>query len=565
MTLPEASPDSLREPTAASSRYQVITTLGQGGMARVLLTLSRGPAGVNKLLVVKELRAELKDDPEFLTMFLDEARIAARLNHPNVIQTYEVSSDGEHPVIVMEYLEGQSLGALLGRIGRKVMPLDVHLYILAQTLAGLHYAHELRDFDGTPLGVVHRDVSPHNVFVTYDGQVKLVDFGIAKAAGSTSLTRAGVFKGKVAYAAPEQLASRPVDRRADVFSLGVMLWEAIAQRRLSAGEIEVAVMRRRVDGEDPKIKDVAPETPDELARICDKATALDPEGRYATAAELRAALEGYLETSKRVGAHDVGRLVETVFAAERARIRLLVDVRMKELSAAGAASAILSEATSSTRSDLPTTVTPPPRSGVTGDKVSSTVSSGEAMPAASGSDPRRGRGILVLGVVAAAAAITFLVLARRLGVDASPPASASLASASAPTAIAEATVDLTISADPREARLFLDDVALATNPFHGAMPRSSLTRRLRVSAPGFATEERLISFDRDLNLEMALKLAPIGSAAPVSAAAARPLPGPLPAGTSAPRAATPAATNATPGEVVGAPPRKKPRPIDDTF
>ncbi|MFS8066797.1 MAG: protein kinase domain-containing protein, partial [Byssovorax sp.] len=153
MTLPEASPDSLREPHA-SSRYQVITTLGQGGMARVLLTLSRGPAGVNKLLVVKELRAELKDDPEFLTMFLDEARIAARLNHPNVIQTYEVSSDGEHPVIVMEYLEGQSLGALLGRVGRKGMPLDVHLYMLAQTLAGLHYAHELRDFDGAPLGVV---------------------------------------------------------------------------------------------------------------------------------------------------------------------------------------------------------------------------------------------------------------------------------------------------------------------------------------------------------------------------------------------------------------------------
>ncbi len=563
MTTPEASPESRREPPAASSRYQVITTLGQGGMARVLLTLSRGPAGVSKLLVVKELRAELKDDPEFLVMFLDEARIAARLNHPNVIQTYEVSSDGEHPVIVMEYLEGQSLGALLGRVGRKAMPVDLHLHVLAQALAGLHYAHELRDFDGTPLNVVHRDVSPHNVFVTYDGQVKLVDFGIAKAAGSTGLTRAGVFKGKIAYAAPEQIASLPVDRRADVFSLGVMVWEAIAGRRLTLGEMEGAVMRRRVDGEEPKIKDVAPETPDELARICDKATARDPADRYATAAELRAAIEGYLETSKRLGAHDVGALVETAFAADRAKIRLRIEVRMKELSAAGPASSSLVDAPASTRGEQPTTVTPAPRSASTGDRVISTVKSGEAMPAtANGSDPKRGRGLAALGVVAVAAILGVLI-ARRSGGDASPSPSAS-----ATAAAVEATVNLSIAAEPPEARLFLDDVALATNPFHGAMVRSLLARRLRVAAPGFATEERFITFDRDLTLEMALKPAPIGAAAPAATATAAARPSPQAAGASAPRAATPTATTAptaAPGDVVGGPPRKKPRPIDDTF
>jgi eukaryotic-like serine/threonine-protein kinase len=560
MTLPEASPESLREPPAASSRYQVITTLGQGGMARVLLTLSRGPAGVSKLLVVKELRAELKDDPEFLVMFLDEARIAARLNHPNVIQTYEVSSDGEHPVIVMEYLEGQSLGALLGRVGRKAMPVDLHLHVLAQALAGLHYAHELRDFDGTPLNVVHRDVSPHNVFVTYDGQVKLVDFGIAKAAGSTGLTRAGVFKGKIAYAAPEQIASLPVDRRADVFSLGVMVWEAIAGRRLTLGEMEGAVMRRRVDGVEPKIKDIAPETPDELARICDRAMARDPADRYATAAELRAAIEAYLETSKRLGAQDVGALVEAAFAADRAKIRLRIDARMKELSAAGPASSSLVDAPASTRAEQATTVTvtPAPRSEVTGDRAISTVKAGEAMPAqASGSDAKRGLGLVVLGGVAVAA-IVGLLLARRSGGDASPTSAIAPASAAAP----EATVNLSIAAEPAEARLFLDDVALATNPFHGAMPRSPLARRLRVAAPGFATDERLITFDRDLNLEMALKPTPIGSAAPATTAAP---PRPPAAGASPPRAAPPIAATAAPGEPVGAPPRKKPRPIDDTF
>ena len=567
MTPPEASPEPRSEQPAAPSRYQVITTLGQGGMARVLLTLSRGPAGVSKLLVVKELRAELKDDPEFLVMFLDEARIAARLNHPNVIQTYEVSSDGEHPVIVMEYLEGQSLAALLGRVGRKAMPVELHLHVLAQALAGLHYAHELRDFDGTPLNVVHRDVSPHNVFVTYDGQVKLVDFGIAKAAGSTGLTRAGVFKGKVAYAAPEQIASLPVDRRADVFSLGVMVWEAIAGRRLTLGEMEGAVMRRRVDGEEPKIKDIAPETPDELARICDKAMARDPADRYATAAELRAAIEGYLETSKRLGAHDVGALVERAFAADRAKIRLRIEVRMKELSAAGPASSSLVDAPASTRGEQPTTVTPAPRSASTGDRVISTVKSAEAMaPTASGSGSKRGLGLVALGGLAVAA-ILGLLIAQRSGGDAKPQPSAS-----ATTAVAEATVNLSIAAEPPEARLFLDDVALATNPFHGAMVRSLLARRLRVAAPGFATEERLITFDRDLTLEMALKPAPIGTAAPaVTTPTAAARPSPQAAGASAPRAATPTATTApttttaAPGDAVGGPPRKKPRPIDDTF
>jgi serine/threonine-protein kinase len=213
--------------TSFGGKYRPIATLGQGGMARVLLTVAQSGPGVHKLLVVKELKPDLVKDAEFVTMFVDEARLAARLNHPNVLTTYEIGESGGAPFLVMEYLEGQPLHAVLPRVGRTAMPLTAHLAILQKALAGLHYAHELRDFDGSPMNVVHRDVSPQNVFVCYDGQVKLLDFGIAKASGSVARTETGVFKGKLGYIAPEQITSPTVDRRADVFSVGVMLWEAL--------------------------------------------------------------------------------------------------------------------------------------------------------------------------------------------------------------------------------------------------------------------------------------------------------------------------------------------------
>ncbi|RYE80054.1 MAG: serine/threonine protein kinase, partial [Myxococcales bacterium] len=332
--------DALPETT---SRYQVITKLGQGGMAQVLLVLARGRAGVNKLLVVKELLAELREDPEFVAMFLDEAGLAVRLNHPNVIQTYEVDDSRAHPSIVMEYLEGQSLSALINRVGRAKMPLDLHLYILAQAAAGLHHAHDLCDFDGTPLGVVHRDVSPHNIFVTYDGQVKVVDFGIAKVANSARKTAIGVFKGKVNYASAEQILGEPVDRRSDCFTLGILLWEALARQRLSFREPEGEVMQRRLKGLDPAIQSVAPETPDELARICDKALQRLVTDRFESAEAFRVALETHLETSKRVGSRELGELIRGAFAQERAEIRRQIDARMKTLAQPGAMATLPTE------------------------------------------------------------------------------------------------------------------------------------------------------------------------------------------------------------------------------
>src|SRR5689334_3257328 len=186
-------------------KYRLIAELGHGGMAEVYLAVVRGPAGFNKLVVVKQIRPQLAEDPEFLAMFLDEARLAARLSHPNVVQTNEVGQEGERHFLAMEYLDGQPLSRINQRLGPKGgLPLVMHLRVIADLLGGLHYAHELSDYDGTPLGVVHRDVTPHNIFITYDGVVKVVDFGIAKARDALTLTKVGIIKGKIAYMAPEQ-------------------------------------------------------------------------------------------------------------------------------------------------------------------------------------------------------------------------------------------------------------------------------------------------------------------------------------------------------------------------
>jgi serine/threonine protein kinase len=318
----------------AIGKYRLVAAIGHGGMADVYLAASQGPAGFNKLLVVKELRPALAFDPEFLTMFLDEARLAARLNHPNVVQTYEVGTDDERYFIAMEYLDGQPLHRVLRRASerRNTLPLEAHLRILSEVLGGLHYAHDLRDFDGTPLQVVHRDVSPQNVFITYDGQIKLVDFGIAKALDSAAQTRAGTFKGKASYMAPEQARGEEVDRRSDVFAVGVMLWEALAKRRMWKGVPEVSVVRRMAAGDFPDLREHAAGTDEGLLAICERALAVEPARRFASAAEFQAALEAWLARQPDpMPPRKVGELVAAAFSGERERMRAVVEQQLRRL------------------------------------------------------------------------------------------------------------------------------------------------------------------------------------------------------------------------------------------
>ncbi|HEY5453383.1 MAG TPA: serine/threonine-protein kinase, partial [Polyangia bacterium] len=216
----------------AVGKYRIVMPLGQGGTADVYLAVADGPSGFTKLVVVKVLRKSLASDADFRLMFVSEARLAARLHHPNIVQTNEVIEVDGASVLVMEYLDGQPLSQVIVRGKQGAFTLAMQLRVLVDALAGLHAAHELADFDGTPLGVVHRDVSPHNLFVTLEGHAKVLDFGIAKLERSLVETEVGTVKGKLRYMAPEQIASDKLDRRADIYAAGVILWEALTGERM---------------------------------------------------------------------------------------------------------------------------------------------------------------------------------------------------------------------------------------------------------------------------------------------------------------------------------------------
>src|SRR5580658_3648639 len=308
-----------------SRRYKVIAKLGEGGMARVHLAVVRGVAGVRKLVVLKSVRPELLSDRRICEMFLAEARLAATFNHPNIVQTFEVIVAKGRPLLVMEYVEGQPFS----RIGRKrALPPALPLFVLVQVLSGLDYAHKFRDIDGTELNLVHRDISPQNVLVTYDGHVKLLDFGIAKFVGSSGDAETGELKGKVRYMAPEQmLGSAKLDLRADIFSVGVMLWEAVTRRRLWKGMSDEQVIQTVLEGEGvPAPRTVDPDVPLCLDAICMRALARECDERYESAAAMEADLDAAIEElGLRTDHRQVGRFVSETFTELRTSIQSIIE------------------------------------------------------------------------------------------------------------------------------------------------------------------------------------------------------------------------------------------------
>jgi len=314
-------------------KYRLFARLGSGGMADVYLAVARGAMNVNRLVVIKRLRDEHTSDPGTREMFLNEARLAARLNHPNVIQTFEAGSEAGSFFLAMEYVEGQPLSRVLTAFKRqgKILEPRIAARICSDALSGLHYAHELCDFDGTRLEIVHRDVSPQNVMLTYEGAVKLVDFGIAKAAGSAE-TEHGVFKGKVAFMAPEQVRAENVDRRADLFAMGIVLWESVTGRPLMAESTPAATLYNLMTKQIPRASSVNPAVPAALDEIIERALRRDVDERYQTAKEMREDLEAFITSVRGVTSDEIGQLTKTLFAETREKVQAQIKAQLAMLS-----------------------------------------------------------------------------------------------------------------------------------------------------------------------------------------------------------------------------------------
>ena len=285
-------------------------------MAQIYIGRSTGIGAFERHVVLKVITAERANDTVAVQMFLDEARLAASLNHQNVAQVFEVGEDAGIHYLAMEYVHGQDLRALLAKAGTTGtrIPLDLALTVVAGAAAGLHHAHERRGPDGVPLGIVHRDVSPSNIMVGYDGSVKLLDFGIAKAAARSVETQAGIIKGKFAYMAPEQCRGREVDRRSDVFSLGIILYEVTTQHRCFRADSDFDTMHRIVTGDVVRPTRIVQGYPAALEAIVMKALAVDANQRYQSAGALLEALESFAATARvSLSTMSLGRFMRDMF------------------------------------------------------------------------------------------------------------------------------------------------------------------------------------------------------------------------------------------------------------
>ena len=315
-------------PQLIAGRYQLLAKIASGGMATVYLARSTTGAGFGKLVALKCVHPHLADQPDYVKMFLDEARIASRVDHPNVGHVFDAGEDGGTYYLAMEYLRGVPLSELLKAWSLPPTPASAGLSaddrvaiaarIVADAAMGLHAAHELRGDDGERVGLVHRDISPQNLFLTYDGGVKVVDFGIAKAAGRLRETTTGALKGKLAYMSPEQLEARPIDRRSDVWALGVTLWELLTVRRLFKRNEELQTLQAVLDADVPAPSTFEPAVPPLLDRAVLRALERSPDKRPPTARAFADDLHAYLASrGTPVGMSQLADLMDATFTARR--------------------------------------------------------------------------------------------------------------------------------------------------------------------------------------------------------------------------------------------------------
>jgi serine/threonine-protein kinase len=300
----EASPELAQSPRIVG-RYALFDEIAAGGMATVHLGRLVGQVGFSRTVAVKRLHPQYAKDQEFVTMFVDEARLASRIQHPNVVSTLDVVKTHDELFLVMEYVQGEALSKLVrnaAKRGERIPP-NVVVSVMSGMLHGLHAAHEAKSETREPLNIVHRDISPQNVLVGLDGVARVLDFGVAKAAMRSGATRDGQMKGKLSYMSPEQLNGKDIDRRSDIFASGIVLWEALAGKRLFAGADAGEILGKVLASDIPTPKSVVPSLSDEVSDAVMKALERDPDLRFQTARDFAVALEkaGVLATAHGVG------------------------------------------------------------------------------------------------------------------------------------------------------------------------------------------------------------------------------------------------------------------------
>ena len=519
-----------REPpivTERIGRYEVVGELAVGGMAMILLGRLVGPRGFERPVVIKRILPHLAKAKEFVDMFVDEARIVAGIHHPNVVAVHELGREGDELFLVMEYLEGENVRSFVRRLVARHEELDrtLAMHIVAEACAGLHAAHELTDEQGRRRGLVHRDVSPHNVIVTYSGEVKVLDFGIAKAADRMTKTEAGQLKGKFEYMSPEQCAGKPLDRRSDVFALGILLYELSTGRRLFKRESELATLK--AIGEQPVTPPsaVVADYPPALEAICKRALARRPADRYPSAMEMRRDLLGALRDlgGEVLPEEGLGKLMRRVFGDRIEEKReMLRRVR------AGSKLTHLPAAETDGAVEIPVVEEGSVRISTIGAELGEP-SSARDPPSTSdviATEPskRGSRRLLPLAIGAAVVvALVSLWVQRRAPVPVEGPLATTAAPepAAAPATLPEpapAAVILHVETTPSGARLVIDGQDRGTTPADVSIARGREPVRLEILRQGFAPLTQSVVPDVDQRL--VLGLSPLGRVRPKGSSAA---------------------------------------------
>ncbi len=319
-------------------KYLLLEKIAVGGMAEVYLAKSSGANGVNKFVAIKRILPQFSNNPEFISMFKEEAKVAINLSHSNIVSIYDFGIEQGQFFIVMEYVEGRNLRQIINEMKKsnKTFSLDQAVYMIKEAAAGLNHAHRCADSQsGKPLNITHRDMSPQNIMISFECETKVIDFGIAKAENENEATKAGTLKGKFSYMSPEQSEGYPIDPRTDVFALGIILWELLANDRLFTGSNESAILRKVRDCQIPAIRKINPLVPQELERIVMKALAKDKNVRYQTAANFHKDLNLFINTQyPDFSTHDFSQFIrdcfKTAFAEGKEKLISYAKVTLTE-------------------------------------------------------------------------------------------------------------------------------------------------------------------------------------------------------------------------------------------